>query len=74
MKSNAQNVSEKVNFIHKVSEIKQLNNWWSRFISVQFHALFALDLGRTTQIHVIIVDRFYIALFSAFEQTHCARM
>ena len=23
---------------------------------------------------VVFVDRFYIALFSAFEQTHCARM
>ena len=23
---------------------------------------------------IIIIDRFYIALFSAFEQTHCARM
>ena len=23
---------------------------------------------------VIIIDRFYIALFSALEQTHCARM
>ena len=23
---------------------------------------------------IIIVDRFYIALFSALEQTHCARM
>ena len=23
---------------------------------------------------VLAVDRFYIALFSAFEQTHCARM
>ena len=37
MKSNAQNVSEKVNFIHKVSEIKQLNDWWSCFICIQFH-------------------------------------
>ena len=25
-------------------------------------------------ITIIIIDRFYIALFSAFEQTHCARM
>ena len=23
---------------------------------------------------VVVVDRFYIALFSALEQTHCARM
>ena len=23
---------------------------------------------------IIIIDRFYIALFSAFEQTHCAHM
>ena len=23
---------------------------------------------------IIIIDRFYIALFSAFEQTHCARI
>ena len=29
------------------------------------------DLGA---ICIIIIDRFYIALFSAFEQTHCARM
>ena len=25
-------------------------------------------------LEIIVVDRFYIALFSAFEQTHCARM
>ena len=25
-------------------------------------------------IFIIIIDRFYIALFSALEQTHCARM
>ena len=25
-------------------------------------------------ISVVVVDRFYIALFSALEQTHCARM
>ena len=24
--------------------------------------------------YIIIIDRFYIALFSALEQTHCARM
>jgi len=24
--------------------------------------------------HVVVADRFYIALFSALEQTHCARM
>ena len=23
---------------------------------------------------IIIIDRFYIALFSVFEQTHCTRM
>ena len=23
---------------------------------------------------IVVVDRFYIALFSALEQTHCARM
>ena len=25
-------------------------------------------------VFVVVVDRFYIALFSAHEQTHCARM
>ena len=25
-------------------------------------------------VFVVVVDRFYIALFSALEQTHCARM
>ena len=25
-------------------------------------------------VEVIVVDRFYIALFSALEQTHCARV
>ena len=25
-------------------------------------------------LEIVVVDRFYIALFSAFEQTHCARM
>ena len=24
--------------------------------------------------YIVIIDRFYIALFSALEQTHCARM
>ena len=28
----------------------------------------------TFDIIIIIIDRFYIALFSAVEQTHCARM
>ena len=52
----------KGNFIHKVSEIKQLNNWWFHFICLQFHALtFALDLGGTTQIHVDI--RMYVSRF-----------
>ena len=32
-------VSEKGQFIHKVPDIKQLNNWWSRFHCVQFCAL-----------------------------------
>ena len=28
----------------------------------------------TYHLPTIIIDRFYIALFSALEQTHCARM
>ena len=28
----------------------------------------------TLTVVVVVVDRFYIALFSALEQTHCARM
>ena len=55
IKSNTQLWVEKGNCIPKVPEIKQLNNWWSCFVRVQFHALtFAPDLGRTTQIHVDI--------------------
>ena len=40
----------------------------------------ALAIGQTVAWHrviiiiVIIIDRFYIALFSALEQTHCARI
>ena len=31
--------------------------------------------GKAGKFYIIIItDRFYIALFSAFEQTHCARM
>ena len=30
--------------------------------------------GKAGKFYIIISDRFYIALFSAFEQTHCARM
>ena len=33
----------------------------------------ALPLGQTGS-HVVVVDRFYITLFSALEQTQCARM
>ena len=32
------------------------------------------DSTQNRHIIVIIIDRFYIALFSALEQTHCARM
>ena len=31
-------------------------------------------VGGGGMIMMIIIDRFYIALFSALEQTHCARM
>ena len=30
--------------------------------------------GKAGKFYIIITDRFYIALFSAFEQAHCARM
>ena len=40
-------------FIHKVPEIKQLNNWWSFFNCIQFCAL-CTCLGRTTSTHVDI--------------------
>ena len=32
------------------------------------------NVGIIIIIIIIIIDRFYIALFSALEQTHCARM
>ena len=55
IKSNTQLWVNKGNFIYKVPEIKQLNNWWFHFICLQFRALtFALDLGRTTKIHADI--------------------
>ena len=38
------------------------------FVSV---CLYPNQIG---SVSAIIIDRFYIALFSAFEQTHCARM
>ena len=31
-------------------------------------------ITKKPNIIIIIIDRFYIALFSAVEQTHCARM
>ena len=39
------------------------------FVAVCFFLLYAL-----TCIFFIIIDRFFIALFSVFEQTHCARV
>ena len=54
-KSNTQLSMKKGNFVHKAPEMKQLNNWCSRFIYLQFRALtFVFDLGGTTQIHVDI--------------------
>ena len=41
--------------------------------SVQFSGGFSSVAGGGF-ISVVVVDRFYIALFSALEQTHCARM
>ena len=39
---------------------------------------FCVDFGevvlRFAFLHIIVIDRFYIVLFSAREQTHCARM
>ena len=47
IKSNTQLWAKKGNFIHKVPDIKQLNNWWSCFHCVQFCAL-CTCLGGTT--------------------------
>ena len=47
IKSNTQLWVKKGNFIHKVPDIKQLNDWWSRFHCVQFCAL-CTCLGGTT--------------------------
>ena len=47
VKSNTQLWVKKGNFIHKVPDIKQLNNWWSRFHCAQFCAL-CTCLGGTT--------------------------
>ena len=33
-----------------------------------------LDSHIAPELCVVVVDRFYMALFSALEQTHCARM
>ena len=33
-----------------------------------------LDSHTAPELCVVVVDRFYMALFSALEQTHCARM
>ena len=42
---------------------------------VGFHVfLFLFFLGQHQFFIIIIINRFYIALFSALEQTHCARM
>ena len=41
-------------------------------IKAKFHKFFFTK--NEIIIIIIIVDRFYIALFSALEQTHCARM
>ena len=49
IKSNTQLWVKKGNFIHKVPDIKQLNNWWSLFHCVQFCA-FCTCLGGTTPI------------------------
>ena len=57
--------------------------YWGTYTQIQPKIIFPVyphaflssnnkDLPVTTTI--IIIDRFYIALFSAVEQTHCARM
>ena len=48
-----------------------------RLVLQCYSALFEYPPKRctySTAIIIIIIDRFYIALFSAFEQTRCARM
>ena len=40
---------KKGNFIHKVPNIKQLNNWWSRFHCIQF--CHVIILGHLTSCH-----------------------
>ena len=49
IKSNTQLRVKKGNFIHKVPDIKQLKNWWSRFHCIEFCAL-CTCLGGTTPI------------------------
>ena len=48
---------------------------WTRADEAQTKGHFPTEtLLKFIIIIIIIIDRFYIALFSAFEQTHCARM
>ena len=42
--------------------------------SLEWLYLGILSALLTGHVVVVVVDRFYIALFSALEQTHCARM
>ena len=44
-----------------------------KILALTKHAWLYSDLLQAFII-IIIIDRFYIALFSALEQTHCARM
>ena len=48
----------------------------SIIVGVVFHckALTAVESAQNKSNIIIIIDRFYIALFSALEQTQCARM
>ena len=47
----------------------EVNHWWNESLAV--FLFWRLSLG---VVFVVVDDRFYVALFSAFEQTHCTRM
>ena len=53
-----------------VAGFKKVSIYMLRLLSAQ---VFLLILLLSVYV-IIIIDRFYIALFSALKQTHCARM
>ena len=65
-------IVSKIEFSNRTPPLTRNVSWIKQRDAEKLSLVVFLPLRRFRLI--IIIDRFYIALFSAFEQTHCARM